>query len=78
MSDIDIEDYFFYLQKENRKKMEKAYSGVKFDQILLSLNDKGTKEEEEYPFEKQRIDLKLHQDKLKSHIKGYLTYFFNK
>ena len=46
-------------KKDNRKKMEKAYTGVKFDQILLSLNDNGNKEGEEYPFEKQKVDLKL-------------------
>ena len=60
VADINIEDYFFYLQKDNRKRMEKAYTGVKFDQILLSLNDDGVREGEEYPFEKQKMNLKLH------------------
>ena len=60
VADINIDDYFFYLQKDNRKRMEKAYTGVKFDQILLSLNDDGVREGEEYPFEKQKMNLKLH------------------
>ena len=40
VQDIDIADYLFYLQKDNRKLMQKAYSGVKFEDILLSTNDK--------------------------------------
>ena len=40
-SDIEISDFLFYLLKNSRKLMEKAYDRVKFDQILLSNNDIG-------------------------------------
>ena len=39
-SDIDIDEFFFYFEKRNRKRLEKAFSDVYFEEILLSVNDR--------------------------------------
>lgn len=39
VTDIDIDELFFYFEKKHRKQLEKAFNGVHFDQMLLSRND---------------------------------------
>lgn len=39
VTDVDIDQFFFYFEKTNRKRIEKAYSRVKFDSMLLTKND---------------------------------------
>ena len=40
VTDIDIDELFIYFQKSNRKKIEKVFDGVKFEQLLLMANDR--------------------------------------
>ena len=61
VTDIDIDEFFLYFQKFNRKKISKAFDGVKFDQILLMKHDQmGRELKEEFPFEHSKRDLRLH------------------
>ena len=77
VTDIDIEELFVYFKKANRKKIEKAFDKVKFEQLLLTTNDKTGNLEEELPFEYTKRDLKLHQDKLKAKVYTYMQKFFD-
>lgn len=76
VTDIDIDEFFIYFKKSNRKKIEKAYHNVKFEELLLTSNDRTGKIEEEYPFEIVKRDLKLHQDKLKARFYSYMQTYF--
>ena len=58
--DIEIDDYLCFLQKHNRKKIEKAFDGVHFDQSLLMRNDNCLGDSADYPFKLSLQDLKLH------------------
>ena len=61
VTDIDIDELFIYFQKSNRKKIEKAFSGVKFERVLLTTNDRtGEMQEDEFPFQTTKRDMKLH------------------
>ena len=61
VTDIDIDQFFFYFDKTNRKRIEKAYNNVKFESILLTKNDMtGQKNQDEFPFENSKRDIKLH------------------
>ena len=61
----------------NRKKIEKAYDKVKFDEKLLSKNDRTDLiQEAEFPFENTKRNMKLHQDKLKAKIYTLMDTFF--
>lgn len=56
---IDLDELFFYFEKRNRKRFEKAFTDIKFDQILLTINDRAIKEEMDYPFECTKRELKM-------------------
>lgn len=76
-SDIDIDEFFFYFEKRNRKRLEKAFSDVYFEEILLSVNDRtGKAHVIENPFEQTKRDLKLQQSKLKTKIYSIMDKLF--
>ena len=60
VAEIKIEEYLTYFTKENRKKIEKAYDGIKFNPILLSLHDDLSNVKTEFPFEQSKRDLRSH------------------
>lgn len=76
MTDIDISEYLFYFQENNRKMMEKVFTGIKFEKMLLSRNDQtGAEATEELPFDHTKLNLEKDQEKIIQFMHAYLKKF---